>query len=103
LKSVEVEAGAAAAGAGFAAAAGAVRYETVSAYDMLADGDVAGGRASLTYGDNAQGFSGSLASFGIYENFDWMVMIHAQDGDNYEAGDGTEMPGSHRAFVEIRF
>ncbi len=94
LKSVEVEAGAAAADAGFAAAAGAVRYETVSAYDMLADGDVAGGRASLTYGDNGQGVSGSLASFGIYENLDWMVMIHAQDGDNYEAGDGTEMPGT---------
>ncbi|WP_417239416.1 TonB-dependent receptor domain-containing protein [Celeribacter halophilus] len=94
LKSVELEAGAAAADAGFAAAAGAVRYETVSAYDMLADGDVAGGRASLTYGDNGQGVSGSLASFGIYENLDWMVMIHAQDGDNYEAGDGTEMPGT---------
>ncbi|WP_434287934.1 TonB-dependent receptor domain-containing protein [Celeribacter sp. SCSIO 80788] len=94
LKSVEVEAGAAAADAGFAAAAGAVRYETVSAFDLLAEGDVAGGRANLTYGNNGQGLSGSLASFGIYQNVDWMVMIHAQDGDNYEAGDGTEMPGS---------
>ncbi|TNE69061.1 MAG: TonB-dependent receptor [Rhodobacteraceae bacterium] len=97
LKSVEVEAGAAAADAGFAAAAGAVRYETVSAFDLLAEGEVAGGRVNLTYGDNGQGLSGSLASFGVYGAVDWMVMIHAQDGDNYKAGNGEEMPGTEPA------
>ena len=47
LKRVEVEAGAAAADAGFAAAVGAVRYETVNALDLLAPGQTLGGRARL--------------------------------------------------------
>lgn len=94
LKSVEVEAGAAAADSGFAAAAGAVRYETVSAYDLLEPGDTIGGRASLSYGDNGQGVAGSLAGFGAYNGFDWMLMVSKQDGDDYETGDGDEVLGS---------
>ncbi|WP_417279148.1 TonB-dependent receptor plug domain-containing protein [Celeribacter sp.] len=94
LKSVEVEAGAAAADSGFAAAAGAVRYETVSAYDLLEPGDAIGGRASLSYGDNGQGVSGSLAGFGAYNGFDWLLMVSKQDGDDYETGDGDEVLGS---------
>ncbi|PZX09436.1 TonB-dependent receptor domain-containing protein [Celeribacter halophilus] len=94
LKSVEVEAGAAAADSGFAAAAGAVSYETVSAYDLLDEGDNIGGRASLSYGDNGQGVAGSLAGFGAYNGFDWLFMVSKQDGDNYETGDGEEVLGS---------
>ncbi|MBU2891050.1 TonB-dependent receptor domain-containing protein [Celeribacter halophilus] len=94
LKSVEVEAGAAAADSGFAAAAGAVSYETVSAYDLLDEGDNIGGRASLSYGDNGQGVAGSLAGFGAYNGFDWLFMVSKQDGDNYETGDGDEVLGS---------
>lgn len=97
IRSVEVEAGAAAADAGFAAGAGAVRYETVGAKDMLEDGKTVGGRASLSYGDNGQGVSGSLAGYGTYNNFDWFVMLHAQDGDNYDAGNGREMWGTSPA------
>ncbi len=94
LKSVEVEAGAAAADSGFAAAAGAVSYETLSAYDLLDEGDNIGGRASLSYGDNGQGVAGSLAGFGAYNGFDWLFMVSQQDGDNYETGDGDEVLGS---------
>ncbi|WP_255435627.1 TonB-dependent receptor [Paracoccus sp. S1E-3] len=94
IRAVEVEAGAAAADAGFAAGAGAVRYETVSAKDLLEDGKAHGARASLSYGGNGQGISGSLAGYGVYGNFDWFVMLHAQDGDNYDAGNGREMPGT---------
>ncbi|MTH76779.1 TonB-dependent receptor domain-containing protein [Paracoccus aestuariivivens] len=97
LKSVEVEAGAAAADAGFGAAAGAVRYETVGAKDLLQDGRTSGGRVGLSYGTNGRGVSGSLAGFGLYQGFDWFVMLHGANGDNYENGDGKEMPGTEPA------
>lgn len=94
LKKVEVEAGAAAADAGFAAGAGAVRYETVGARDLLAEGQTQGGRAGLSYGTNGRGLSASLAGYGVYEGFDWFAMIHRADGENYENGDGYEVVGS---------
>ncbi|MDS9466651.1 TonB-dependent receptor [Paracoccus sp. MBLB3053] len=94
LKSVEIEAGAAAADAGFGAAAGAVRYETVGARDLLTDGRTHGGRVGLSYGSNGRGFDGSLAGFGVYGGFDWFAMVHAADGENYESGAGLEMDGT---------
>lgn len=94
IRSVEVEAGAAAADAGFAAGAGAVRYETVGARDLLEDGRLYGGRASVAFGDNGRGTSSSIAGYGIHGAFDWFVMIHGQDGGNYDAGNGREMPGT---------
>ncbi len=97
LKSVQVEAGAAAADSGFAAAAGALRYETVSAQDMLEDGQVTGGRAALSYGSNGRGAAGSLAGYGRYQGFDWFIMAHATDGDNYDNGDGKEILGTEPA------
>ena len=97
LKQVEVEAGAAAADAGFAAAAGAVRYETLGARDLLTDGRSMGGRAGLSYGSNGRGLSASLAGYGLHDGFDWFVMLHSAQGDNYESGDGYELPGSEPA------
>ncbi|WP_252733810.1 TonB-dependent receptor domain-containing protein [Paracoccus marinaquae] len=94
LNSVTVEAGAAAADTGFAAAAGAISYETMGARDLLADGRSQGGRVSLSYGSNGRGLSASLAGYGVYEGFDWFAMIHGADGDNYESGDGLEMDGT---------
>lgn len=94
LKKVEVEAGAAAADAGFAAGAGAVRYETVGARDLLREGQTRGGRASLSYGSNGRGLSASLAGYGVHDGFDWFVMVHRADGDNYENGAGYEVVGS---------
>ncbi|MDQ7260174.1 TonB-dependent receptor [Paracoccus sp. PS-1] len=97
LKSVEVEAGAAAADAGFGAAAGALRYETVGAKDLLTDGRTQGGRVGLSYGSNGRGVAGSLAGYGVYEGFDWFAMVHGANGDNYEAANGREMPGTEPA------
>lgn len=94
LKRVEVEAGAAAADAGFGAGAGAVRYETVSAADLLAEGDTMGGRAALSWGSNGRGGSASLAGFGKANGFDWLFMVHGADGDDYEAGNGLKMDGT---------
>lgn len=107
LKSVEVEAGAAAADAGFGAAAGAVRYETVGARDMLTDGRTQGGRVGLSYGSNGRGVSASLAGYGIYGGFDWFAMVHGTDGKNYENGDGYEIvgtePGASGALVKLGY
>ncbi|WP_062561501.1 TonB-dependent receptor domain-containing protein [Paracoccus aminovorans] len=101
LKSVEVEAGAAAADSGFAAAAGALRYETVGALDMLEAGQNTGGRVGLSYGSNGRGFSGSLAGYGRSGGFDWFIMAHGSNGDNYDSGDGKEILGTEPAARNI--
>ncbi|SET46553.1 TonB-dependent receptor [Paracoccus homiensis] len=99
LKRVEVEAGAAGADAGFAAAAGAVRYETLGARELLTDGRTQGGRASLSYGSNGRGVTASLAGYGVYDGFDWFAMVNTAQGDNYDDGDGNEIPGSEASNV----
>ena len=97
LKTVEVEAGAAAADAGFAAGAGALRYETVGARDLLLDGRTIGGRVSVSHGTNGRGWGGSLAGFGARDGLDWFVMVHGQDGESYKSGNGKTMPGTEPA------
>ncbi len=94
LKSVEVEAGAAAADAGFAAAAGAVRDETVGAQDLLEDGNTVGGRAGLSFGSNGRGMAATLAGYGAANGFDWFFMVTGTGGKNYKAGDGVAVPGT---------
>ncbi len=101
LKRVEVEAGAAAADSGFAAAAGAVRYETVGALDLLEEGRNFGGRVGLSWGTNGRGFSGSTAAYGRHEGFDWFVMGHGSAGKNYKSGDGLEILGTEPAARNI--
>lgn len=101
LKRVEVEAGAAAADSGFAAAAGAIRYETVGANDLLEEGQTTGGRAALSYGSNGRGLSTSLAGYGRYQGFDWFLMAHKSSGSDYESGDGTVIQGSEPAASNI--
>ncbi len=101
LKRVEVEAGAAAADSGFAAAAGAVRYETVGANDLLEDGKNIGGRVGLGAGTNGSGISGSAAGYGRHAGFDWFVMTHGSGGKNYENGDGKEILGTEPAARNI--
>ncbi|OCW57385.1 TonB-dependent receptor domain-containing protein [Hoeflea olei] len=97
LKRVEVEAGAAAADAGFAAAAGAIRYETVGAKDLLEDGKNLGARMSASWGSNGRGGAGSAAAYGRTQQFDWFIMSHLTEGDNYKNGDGLEILGTEPA------
>lgn len=101
LKRVEVEAGAATADSGFAAAAGAIRYETVGALDLLEDGKNLGARIGLSYGTNGRGFSGSAAGYGRHEGFDWFLMTHGATGDNYKNGNGVEILGTEPAARNI--
>ncbi|WP_411034134.1 TonB-dependent receptor domain-containing protein [Shinella sp. BYT-45] len=101
LKRVEVEAGAASADAGFAAAAGAVRYETVGANDLLEEGKDFGARFSTTAGTNGRGLSGSAAAYGRYDAFDWFIMTHAAGGKDYKDGDGRVVKGTEPAARNI--
>lgn len=94
LKRVEVEAGAAAADAGFAAAVGAVRYETVNALDLLAPGQTLGGRARLGYGSNGTGFTTNLSAYGKSGMVDWLVMGARQNGSDYQDGNGITVLGT---------
>lgn len=97
LKRVTVDAGTAPADAGFGAGAGAIRYETVDAYDLLTDGRKQGGRVGLSYGSNGRGLSANIAGYGVYEGFDWFAMLHTAQGDNYDNGNGEEIFGSETA------
>ncbi|QGA58803.1 TonB-dependent receptor domain-containing protein [Brucella sp. 2280] len=101
LKRVEVEAGAAAADSGFGAAAGAIRYETVNALDLLEPGKTFGARIIGSYGTNGRGFSGSTAAYGLKDGFDWLLMLHGTSGHNYKNGDGTEILGTEPAARNI--
>ena len=94
LKRVEVEAGAAAADAGFAAAVGAVRYETVNALDLLAPGQTLGGRARLGYGSNGAGVSTNLSAYGKSGAVDWLVAGARQNGSNFKDGAGHTVIGT---------
>ncbi len=94
LKRVEVEAGAAAADAGFAAAVGAVRYETVNALDLLQPGQTLGGRVRLGYGSNGTGFTTNLSAYGKSGQVDWLVMGARQNGSDYEDGNGATVLGT---------
>lgn len=101
LKRVEVEAGAAAADSGFAAAAGAVRYETVNAVDLLEDGKDLGARIGMSYGSNGRGLSTNAAGYGRTKYIDWLIMGHTANGHNYKSGNGTEMRGTEPAAKNI--
>ena len=94
LKRVEVEAGAAAADAGFAAAVGAVRYETVNALDLLQPGQALGARARLGYGSNGTGFTTNLSAYGKSGAVDWLVMGARQNGSDYHDGSGATVLGN---------
>lgn len=94
LKRVEVEAGAAAADSGFGAAAGAVRYETVGAKDLLEDGKSFGSRLGAAYGTNGRGASGHAAVYGQTGDVDWFFMTHRAKGNDYRDGDGKKVRGT---------
>lgn len=94
LKRVEVEAGAAAADAGFAAAVGAVRYETVNAHDLLAPGSDLGARLKLGYGSNGAGITAHSGAYGKSASIDWLVMAARQNGSDFHDGAGHEVIGT---------
>lgn len=99
LKRVEVEAGAAAADSGFASAAGALRYQTVNAYDLLSDGKSVGARIRAGWGSNGQGFSGNVAGYAAANGFDVLGIVNRNRGTDYKDGAGRRVRGTKNDLV----
>lgn len=94
LKRVEVSEGIAPADAGPGALAGSIAYETKDARDLLEEGDNFGGMASVTGGTNGTGIRASTTVFGRQGGFEWLLSGTRQEGDDYEDGSGSTVPGT---------
>lgn len=94
LKAVRVDPGVTAADSGPGAIAGAIAYETVDVDDLLAPDETAGGFATARYGFNGDTFVGGLAGYGRRDGFEGLAYVRYGDGDNYDDGDGDEVPGT---------
>ncbi|MFQ3225114.1 MAG: hemoglobin/transferrin/lactoferrin receptor protein [Lentimonas sp.] len=95
LKSVEVLAGAGSALDGAGALAGAIRFETVNAYDLLNEGETFGGLSKLTGYHNGDGYKMSQSAYGEFAE-GWGVLVsgsYADRGD-FEDGDGNTIENS---------
>lgn len=101
LKQVEVTSGLAPADAGPGALAGSIAYETKDARDLLEPGDTFGGRATASYGDNANTFRGGLTLFGQSGGFEWLLNGTRTTGNDYEDGDGNVVPGTEADLTSV--
>ncbi|WP_028455044.1 TonB-dependent receptor domain-containing protein [Chitinilyticum litopenaei] len=94
IKQVEVEKGTAAASAGPGALGGAIRYETVSAIDLLRPGQQYGGSLTGSVFSNEGWRSGAMAYARLGAQFDALVSVSGMDTDNYQAGNGQTIANS---------
>ncbi|OLQ81831.1 hypothetical protein BIT28_23405 [Photobacterium proteolyticum] len=76
------------------AAAGAVKLEFISAYDLLKPGASFGGLVNTGFRSNneQQTLSGSL--FGLHNNFDWLFSATDSSRNPYSIGGGYQRDGS---------
>lgn len=94
MKFVRVDPGVAPADAGPRAMAGRVVMETVDAEDIIAEGESTGGIARFGYSSNGATAQGSLTLAGRAGGFEALGYAKRATGDNYEDGEGQEMPGT---------
>ncbi|MDQ8194347.1 TonB-dependent receptor [Coraliomargarita sp. SDUM461004] len=88
LKSVDIQAGAGSALDGAGALAGAIRFETKNAYDLLKEGENFGGLSKVTGYSNGDGFKFSQSLFGEVAD-GWGALISASYMDRSELDDGN--------------
>lgn len=95
LKSVEVVSGAGSALDGAGALAGAIRFETVNAYDLLNEGETFGALSKVTGYHNGDGFKFSQSAYGEFAE-GWGVLVSGSfvDRDDFEDGDGDTIENS---------
>ncbi|UXI66613.1 TonB-dependent receptor domain-containing protein [Tahibacter amnicola] len=106
LKRVEIEAGTAAATAGPGALAGALRFTTKTADDLLRPGRDFGVLAKGSYFGNSDGRKVSSAVYGhLGENLGLVASASRLDADDYRGGDGKTVPNSaidaRNAFIKL--
>ncbi|MFC5067147.1 TonB-dependent receptor [Flaviflagellibacter deserti] len=99
LKAVQVDAGVAPADAGPGALAGSIRYETKDARDLLAPGDNFGGFITGQYDTAGDTATTSLSAYGRSEGFEILGYGKFAKGDDYDDGDGNEVPGTSTDFI----
>lgn len=97
LKAVRVDAGVAPADAGFGALAGAIAYETKDVGDLLAR-DGLGGFSRNQYNTNGNVFTNNIAAYGMSNGFEILGSFNIGKGDEFEAGDGSFVPGTETDF-----
>ncbi|CAA6677221.1 MULTISPECIES: TonB-dependent receptor domain-containing protein [unclassified Lentimonas] len=95
LKSVEVVSGAGSALDGAGALAGAIRFETVNAYDLLNEGETFGALSKATGYYNGDGYKLSQSAYGEFaEGWGALVSGSYMDRDDFEDGDGDTIENS---------
>ncbi|WP_047394561.1 TonB-dependent receptor domain-containing protein [Chitinibacter sp. ZOR0017] len=93
IKQVEVEKGTAAASAGPGALGGAIRYQTVSARDLLRPGQTIGGSVTGSVFSN-DGWRSSANVYGQAGNLDALLAATTMRTDDYQAGNGQTIANS---------
>jgi hemoglobin/transferrin/lactoferrin receptor protein len=94
LKTVEVQTGAGEASSGFGAIGGAIRFKTVDAADLLAEGQRFGGLARAGYFSN-DGYKLSGSLFGrLAGETGFLASVVHTERDDFEDGDGQRVFGT---------
>ncbi|ADZ70587.1 TonB-dependent receptor plug domain-containing protein [Polymorphum gilvum] len=94
LKSIAINEGVAPADYGPGALGGAVLFETVSARDMLDDGQTFGAYVSVGYDTNSETIKLTNAAYGMAHGFEMLAALTRSEGQDYSDGDGRQEPGT---------
>ncbi|MCH6255599.1 TonB-dependent receptor [Puniceicoccaceae bacterium K14] len=94
LKKVDLVAGAGSALDGAGALAGAIRFETKNAFELL-DGNQVGGQSKVSYYSNGEGYKLSQSLYGQLSD-SWAAIIAGSytDRDTFEDGSGRDIENS---------
>jgi len=94
LKVARVDPTVAPADAGPSALGGSIVYETVDVDDLLAPGRAFGGFVTTSVTSNAHALGTGAAGYGRIGDGELLGFVNRSSGDNYEDGDGRELPGT---------
>ena len=98
LKTVSIDEGVASADAGPGALAGSIKYETKDVSDFL-DGNGFGGFVTSSYNGNGGIFSNGISGYGKQDGLEFLGYFNLGRGENFSAGNGTEVPGTGTHFL----
>ncbi|MCA0899530.1 TonB-dependent hemoglobin/transferrin/lactoferrin family receptor [Microbulbifer agarilyticus] len=94
LKQVEVKKGPASSLWGSGAIGGIVAMSTKSTSDLLSGNDTFGGYVKEELGTNGNSTETTVAAYGLYGDFDYLINASVSENDNVEIGSGEELADS---------